>query len=275
MGEGRQADPRWTLLWCRGPDAVSFLDGLLSAELEGRTGTVCRSFLLQPQGKLIALLWLLVGDEEVGMICDAGVATDVAATLNRFRIRVKAEISVAPEPVHLLIDSAEAPLGEWRHEDGVVVADVTRHGQGRTIVVGPPSSVPMIPDAEYQAHRIRQGEPVMGIDVDSGTIPQETALVPEAVSFTKGCYLGQELVARIDTRGHVNRRLVRVESPAAFALGDEVHAEGRQGTITSAAAVPGGTIGLTMMHREVAGGAAVTVTTAAGDVPGTVYDPGQ
>lgn len=275
MGEGRRADPRWTLLWCRGPDAVSFLDGLLSAELDGHAGSVRRSFLLQPQGKLIALLWLLVGEGEVGMIVDAGVATDVEATLNRFRIRVKAEISVSPEPVHLLLSAAEAPPGGWRHEDGVVVADVTRQGEERTIVVGSPPAVSVIPDVEYQAHRIRQGEPVMGVDVDSGTIPQETGLVPEAVSFTKGCYLGQELVARIDTRGHVNRRLVRVESPATFSVGDAVHAEGRQATITSAAAVPGGTIGLAMVHREVAGGSAVTFTTAAGDAPGTVYDPGQ
>jgi folate-binding protein YgfZ len=55
--------------------------------------------------------------------------------------------------------------------------------------------------------RIEAGEPLMGVDVDEKTIPQETGLTDVAVSFTKGCYLGQELVARIDSRGRVNRHL--------------------------------------------------------------------
>jgi folate-binding protein YgfZ len=55
--------------------------------------------------------------------------------------------------------------------------------------------------------RIEAGEPQMGVDVDEGTIPQETGLVAETVDFAKGCYLGQELVARIESRGHVNRHL--------------------------------------------------------------------
>ena len=59
----------------------------------------------------------------------------------------------------------------------------------------------------HDAIRIEAGEPVMGIDLDEATIPQEADVVDGAVDFTKGCYLGQELVARIDSRGHVNRRL--------------------------------------------------------------------
>lgn len=275
MPEARLADPRWTLLWCNGPDAVSFLGGMLSADLQVEAGTVRRSFLLQPQGKLIALLWLLIGEEEVGMVADTGVAQEVLDTLNRFRIRVDVEFSASPEPVRLVVGLAAVPAGEWRREDGGVVADVTRQGEERTIIVGPTGRVPAMTDEEYRVHRVRQGEPVVGIDVDAGTIPQETGLVPEAVSFTKGCYLGQELVARIDTRGHVNQRLMRVESPDGFEAGDEVHCEGRRAVVTTAVAVPGGTIGLAMVHRDVTGGQRVTIATTVGEVPGTVYDPGQ
>src|SRR3972149_2890141 len=73
-----------------------------------------------------------------------------------------------------------------------------------------PHECPVPTTNEMVLWRIRAGEPVFGIDVDEDTIPQETGLVGEAVSFTKGCYLGQELVGRIDSRGHVNRMLRRV-----------------------------------------------------------------
>ena len=66
MGDRLIADPQWALTWCRGPDAVSFLQGLLSADLQVPAGTVTRSFLLHPQGKVMALFWVLVGEEEIG-----------------------------------------------------------------------------------------------------------------------------------------------------------------------------------------------------------------
>ena len=59
----------------------------------------------------------------------------------------------------------------------------------------------------YEAARVRAGVPRQGLDIDEKTIPQEAFLELDAVSFTKGCFLGQELVCRIDTRGHVNRLL--------------------------------------------------------------------
>ena len=61
------------------------------------------------------------------------------------------------------------------------------------------------PPTRYEAARIEAGVPRLGVDVDETTIPQEAFLERDAVSFTKGCFLGQELVCRIDTRGHVNR----------------------------------------------------------------------
>jgi folate-binding protein YgfZ len=73
-------------------------------------------------------------------------------------------------------------------------------------------------DAEdVTAHRIAVAEPRFGVEVDEGTIPQETGLVAESVSFTKGCYLGQEVHARLHYRGHVNRKLMGFELPEAAA----------------------------------------------------------
>ncbi len=244
------------------------MQGLLSADLGAEAGTVSRSFLLEPQGKVTALMWVLLGDGEVGMVSDAAVAEQVMATLNRFRIRIKAEVSVSSAQVRLLFGPRQAPPGEWRRDGELLLADVSRHGEERTIVAGDILPLPSMPPDEYTARRIRQGEPVVGVDVGAGTIPQETRLVGEAVSFTKGCYLGQELVARIDTRGHVNRRLMRVESGEVFGPGDVIRFEDREATVTSAVATPEGVIGLALVRREVPDASPVTI----GAVPGTVYD---
>ena len=108
----------------------------------------------------------------------------------------------------------------------------------RYVVVGDAPDLPVAKPAAVQAVRIEVGEPVVGVDLDERTIPQEMGDVAAAVDFTKGCYLGQELVARIDSRGHVNRRLAGLifsgtEVPPA---GAEVSLAGSPvGSITSTA----------------------------------------
>ena len=86
-------------------------------------------------------------------------------------------------------------------------------------------------DAEqYEQARIEAGMPRLGADLDESTIPQEAWLERDAVSFTKGCYLGQELVARIDSRGHVNRVLRWIRPSDATVVLDrdaEVEVDGK------------------------------------------------
>ncbi len=90
----------------------------------------------------------------------------------------------------------------------------------------------------YEALRIEAGVPRQGSDLDGTTIPQEAFLERDAVSFTKGCFLGQELVCRIDTRGHVNRYLRRLTATEGDRppLGAEIVAGDKVvGTVTSSA----------------------------------------
>jgi folate-binding protein YgfZ len=113
----------------------------------------------------------------------------------------------------------------------------------------------MLDDAAYERARIEAGVPRMGVDIDERTIPQEAGLERDAVSFTKGCFVGQELVCRIDTRGHVNRFLRRVRGTGLRA-GAEVRLDGRAvGHVTSAA----GEVALAMLRREAEPGARVEV----------------
>jgi aminomethyltransferase len=146
------------------------------------------------------------------------VGPTAATLLERFRFRVDAAISLDDRPIVVLwgpetpavLVRAGLPVPEgWAvAADGAVVASIPV-GVPRFLVVGGADLVGARPIGSIAATtvRIEAGEPVMGEDATEATIPQETGLVPAAVSFTKGCYVGQELVARIDSRGHVNRLL--------------------------------------------------------------------
>ncbi|HJQ96638.1 MAG TPA: hypothetical protein VJ935_13155 [Acidimicrobiia bacterium] len=241
MSNGRQIEGIHELVVVEGPQARSFLDGLLSQDL----GTLeanksMRSFLLAPQGKLRALLWVAGDAERVNLITDAGRGKQVADDLRHYKIRIKATIS-EPMAVTTVVDSVpgsaiSAPLGP--HERAFS-AD--------------PVDFPAMEFGEWERLRIEAGEPVMGVDVDEGTIPQETGLVDEAVSFTKGCFLGQELVARLDSRhGRVNRHLRRVRLEEVPELPAPVTDDG--GFITSAAVVSEGALGLGLLHRRINSG---------------------
>jgi folate-binding protein YgfZ len=127
------------------------------------------------------------------------------------------------------------------------VSDIVRGLVAEGFVVAGPKA--------FEAARIEAGMPVYGIDFNEENLPQEVGRDDRAISFTKGCYLGQETVARIDALGHVNQRLVGVrffgsDLPAG---GMELTREGRiVGAVTSAAFSPklDAPIALAMVRRE-------------------------
>ena len=215
------------VVWVVGSDAVTFLDGLLSQSIFTiSVGKAAPSLLLAPQGKLRATLWVLRGEDRVGLVADTGRGGVVAGDLLRFKLRVEAELVAEERPV---IDVWGPAAGEaltrlgldvpepmrWTETDGRLIASLpfARAALPRFVVVGVDSEQMTAAGIRESgllaatAVRIEAGEPVMGVDIDDGTIPQEAGLVEAAVDFAKGCFLGQELVARIDSRGHVNRHL--------------------------------------------------------------------
>lgn len=233
------------VVWFSGPDSLRFLDDIVSQELEDLApGAARRSFLLEPQGKLSFLLWAIREDDRIGLVTDPGRGDDLAAALRRYRIRVDVDIEVEDRDVWVV-------MGDW---DGY---DVSWHGVERHLVVGERPDLREGAHEEYERLRILAGEPRWGVDVDEGTIPHESGLVGVSVDFTKGCFLGQELVARIDSRGgNTPRHLRLLETSAPLKAGDVVTAEGKEvGVVTS---VTGGT-GLAMLKRVVSVGDDVEV----------------
>ena len=252
------------LVVARGPDATTFLQSIVSQDLDPvADGAAVPTLLLTPQGKLdVALRALRVGDDW-WLDTDAAYGPRLAAALTRFRIRVKVELEDRTATTGLVSLSGidvEAPAGvrvlptRWGDVDGSDLLGPQEVVAAALAAL--PADVPRWTAARFEAFRIAAGVPRLGVDVDDATIPQEAFLERDAVSFTKGCFLGQELVCRIDTRGHVNRylRLLDVSGDSVPPAGATVVVDGHErGVVTSAAADPDGhrVVALAMVRREV------------------------
>lgn len=276
-------DPGWAAVAVRGADAVTFLQGLLSQDL--RPGSCLRTFLLGPRGKLRAIAWAITDDTSVVLVTESGRRQVLVDDLARYRIRVDVEITADDRPVRMVVGPASddvlgvtVPPQGWVASDDALIGDTTFAGRTRRVVVGEGpdlTGVVVAGSSAATAVRIELGEPVMDVDVDEGTIPQETGLVPSAVDFDKGCYLGQELVARIDSRGRVNQRLVglRVTTNVIPPAGAEVVVDDAVlGMITSVGEsldlrAP---VGLGLVRREAEDGRSVVLRWAGGEVPAIV-----
>lgn len=221
-----------------GADAISFLQSLVSQDLDQiGNGHGAHTLLLTPQGKLdVDFVYLRVGDE-AWLVCEGGFGPQLAGSLDRFKIRVDVTIEHRADMASLVVRGTdvvrraqdagyEVPDALYAHSPSksARIVRVPWPGGDGIDIVGEPGSVDEIEAAlasagielasenDYDALRIEAGVPRQGLDLDEKTIPQEAFLELDAVSFTKGCFLGQELVCRIDTRGHVNRYLRRLRS---------------------------------------------------------------
>lgn len=255
------------LVVVEGPDATTFLQSLVSQDLDTvGVGASAHTLLLQPQGKLLVDFYIArVADDAWWCICEGGFGAELYAGLKRFKIRVKVELRERPVAA-LALRGVGVPAGAG--VEGAAVVAVDWHGAPAFDVIGSEEVVdavsvlvdaPLVDADAYERARIEAGVPRQGFDTDERTIPQEAGLELVAVSFTKGCFVGQELVCRIDTRGRVNRHLRRLRSAAGdFERGATVSYEGKEiGEITSAA----GPVALAMLRREVEPGASVTADT--------------
>jgi folate-binding protein YgfZ len=266
----------YEMVWFGGDDAVLFLESLISQNVADQPpGTVRRSFLLSGRGKIDAVMWVLRDTDRVGLMTDTGYGAVVAETLSRYRIRVN--VTVEPEDRHLTtLVGPESPQLEGWNDNGALVAALPLAGNRRSVTTDAPDVSP-VGELAWTAVRVEAGEPLMGVDIDEGTIPQESGLVADSVDLNKGCFLGQELVARIDSRGHVNRRLmgVMVTTNVIPPAGAELVSEDKVvGSLTSPAESLSlrSPVGLSLIRREVEAGSTVTVRWEGGDAPAVVAD---
>jgi len=262
-----------------GPDALKFLQGQLSQDVALATGGSAWALLLQPQGKMVALVRATrTGEDEFVLDTDGGWAGAVFERLNRFKLRVKADV----EPLAWRCLALRGPRASAvaAAATGGLPAPADWPGLPGVDVLGPspepPPGVRVCSAEAYQAVRVEAGVPEMGAELDERTIPAEAGVVERSVSFTKGCFTGQELVARIDSRGgNVPRRLrgVVVGGGVVPPTGASVSVDGKVvGELTSVASPPGGRepVALAYIRRAVEPPAEAILAWDGGEAPARI-----
>jgi tRNA-modifying protein YgfZ len=221
-----------------GPDAEDFLERMLSNEIASlEVGPEARpALLLTPKGRLIASLRVVrEKDDAFLLITDAAeLAEPVAETLKRARFAAKCEIKVLPWDGYAHFGPVPEAGGVRNTDYGVEAVETWNP---RAVL---PSSVPDA-GAELERLRIAAGTPAWGKELDENVLPAEAGLDRTHISFTKGCYPGQEPIARLHHRGHVNRTLRVLSVDRAEPGADIVWKDKVVGRVTSA--VPGRALG--------------------------------
>ena len=272
-----------------GADARSFLAGQVTNDIEGlQAGSGCYAAFLTHKGKMLGDLRVLaVGEPEPELLLDTERATLQALfdMIRRFKIGYDVELhkrtlqrgllSLVGPAARAVTGAEDLPADEHAHRPGTIGGRPVRLiatdvgvdvlcDAGDTEAVRAAlrrdGATPVSEEAT-EILRVERGRPRYGAELDDSTIPQEAGLNERAVSFTKGCYVGQETVARLFYRGKPNRHLrgLRLSEPAPagaeLRLGDRV-----VGRLASSLVSPThGPIALALVRREAAVGDTVTV----------------
>jgi folate-binding protein YgfZ len=234
----------------QGPDAIDYLNRMLSNDVPG-SGSA-DALLLTAKARVIApvLVWRR-GEDDVLLLTEPELGEAVRVTLVRMRFAARCEIEPEDHLSTIVLGEAEGIPNRDYGRPAVEVLDVDVDG-----------------DADLERLRIEAGTPRFGREIDDRVLPAEAGLDERAISFTKGCYPGQEPVARQHYRGKVNRRLRVLEVEGAPEPETPVlHGEKAVGRITSS--VPG--LALGYVRVEVPGDAELTV----GGAPARLHWPSE
>lgn len=242
-----------------GEDRVRLLHAMTTNHIQQLTaGQGCYAFFLNPQGRILADANIFVLPDRILIDVEPDVRERLFQHLDKFIIADDVTLEDASESLSamgvegpgaaeaIVAMGAPVPESAYSHLDwnGAIVARVSSTGLPGFRIFAPKEQLPSFVAADGESIRIARlehGKPRYGEDIFDTTLPQETQQM-HALHFSKGCYIGQEIVERIRSRGHVNRLLtgLRIDAPTAPSSGTKLTAEGAEiGEITSAAFSPG------------------------------------
>ncbi|PAY15245.1 aminomethyltransferase [Rhodopirellula sp. SM50] len=247
-----------TVLDLVGDDATAILNNLTTNDVKSlQIGCGCETFLTDVRGKMVAHVVAFRTPEGYRLIGADGQADAIAAHADRYTIREDATPVDHSSEYTVFVLAPEAPVTlreetDWG-ESNAACYDVDWLGdQTRVLITETPGAIEQVirstgetaaDDDEFHHARTLAGYPWFGVDLSEKNLPQEASRIKQSISFTKGCYLGQETVARLDALGQVQKQLVRWQTSGSIpAAGSEVSADGKVvGRLTSVAKTGDGT----------------------------------
>lgn len=213
-----------------GPDAADYLQRVVSNDVEAlHAGEACPALLLTAKARVIAPLVVLRRSEhDFLLLTEPGLGVVLREHLRRMRLRAQCEIEAEQHESRLLLGGGgDGFATDWRGAREALDAGLA----------------PTVSEDELELRRIESGVPRWGREIDDRILPAEAGLHETHVSFSKGCYPGQEPVARLHFRGHPNRGLRVLELDEVPAYDAALLHEGRRvGRVTSAARRDDGTV---------------------------------
>jgi folate-binding protein YgfZ len=219
------AERRREFVGVRGPDAADYLQRMVSNAVEAlAVGEACPALLLTAKARVIAplVVWRR-GEEDFLVLTEPGLGERVQAELVRLRFRARCEIAAEEHTSVLAFDGDEGFATDWPGAREVIDS----------------SLVATLDDAALELRRIEEGVPRWGHEIDDRILPAEAGLDATHISFSKGCYPGQEPIARLHYRGHTNREL-RILELSSSNENRELDGDARVERVTSEATRPDG-----------------------------------
>jgi tRNA-modifying protein YgfZ len=266
-----------------GTEAREFLHGQVSNDIEAlEPGRGCYAAFLTPKGKMLGDLRVLNLGDELFLDTERVSLQSLFNMIRNYKLGRDVELHKRTVERGLLslvgrgarAAAGAADLGSAEHDNaageiGGVPVRLVATAAGvdlicdaeRTDDLKDALAVPEVSEAAAEVVRVEAGRPRYGLDLDDSVIPQEAGLNERAVSFTKGCYVGQETVARLFYRGKPNRHLRGLRLSDAAATGDTLRLGEREvGRLGSSVVSPAlGPIGLAIVRREASPGDTVAV----------------
>jgi folate-binding protein YgfZ len=240
-----------------GSERLSWLNGLLTCDLTNRRpGDAVHGLAVAQKGKIVTDVVVVVDEARALVVVQRATVDALVASFEHHLMMEDAELTRSPSEVTFIHGprAREVLDAVRRHGGAGGVFDVTGLG-GAIVITNAGSESPAAraateagggvgDDGGWEVVRVLAGVARFGVDFDDGTYPQEAALETKAVSFEKGCYLGQEVVCMLEMRGHVKRKLVSLTVQGSDAPAPHTPVEDGKGAtigeVTSAARAPEG-----------------------------------